>query len=139
MPQRPAIVGSPLMEFEVDSDITAYVDEGDVLTATIKAVKKSNDREVLFTFTLDDQYQTLIHGSTTTRFNTQTECRLRRWAEAALGTDLKIGDVLISDDLIGRRCRVVVGLQEVSEVDQTIQQAYVKQVLPPDELSTIAG
>lgn len=73
-----------------------------------------------------------IWGNTSMVFNTNPNCKLRNWSQSVLNTELDVDYVLDTDDLIGRRCRVVVGHKPGKQKDTgaEIMRQTVADLLP---------
>lgn len=75
-----------------------------------------------------------VWGDTPTTLNSHPECKLRHWAEAALGMELPVGYKLDLDLLLDSDIRVVVGYKEYVKKDGSIgKRNFVKDLMPSRE------
>lgn len=142
----------PTFELE-ESDFAGYIPDDEVKTATVVSVKLAEQNfvdddgkkvmKVEFKFKIIDgsvHDGTDIWGKTPTRFNTHPDCKLRNWAQAILGQSLPPKFRLDTDVLVGRDCRLIIGLREYEKDGQTKQTNYVKDVMPTaDAMASMAA
>ncbi len=114
----------PIYEDRSASQVQGEVmDNHTVVEAEVTTVKEDDSffkdddgntkRQVSFEFTVTDpNYEgRRVWGSTPTTWSTDERCKLRIWAQEILGCEIPAGVPLDTDDLVGKRCRVVVGLR----------------------------
>ena len=90
------------------------VPEGTIVHAVVKAIElKSWDwgDRLNWKFEITDgEYKgMLINDGTSPKLSIDPPSKLYKWATALLGRTLDVGERLDTDDLIGLRCRIVVG------------------------------
>lgn len=126
----------PIPEDEIVAAKVMNVKQVKMLGAGGKPYKNEKGEEVdqvEFSFTVEDSsspYDGLrFWGKTSTTFTTNSNCRLRAWAQEILGQELVPGYALDTDDLVGNPCRVVVGVREYEKEGQTKQTNYAKDVI----------
>lgn len=144
-----------------ESDFKGYLPDDTVMPAEVTRVKMEDKpyqdddgrpvKKVVFKFKMrpdpssewaehagGDQY-----GETSTNFVDHPGCKLRNWAQAILtpGADLPPGYQLDTDVLVGKPCRIVIGLREYTKKGETEkrQTNFVKDVLPPTGVSPQAA
>ena len=133
----------PVFELE-ESNYTGPIPEDEVLKASIVGIKvvtkpfKDDDGEdvkrVEFAFVVNDPGSQWdgqkLWGDTPTRFNDHPDCRLRAWAQEALGgSELPKGFKLDTDQLVGSQVRVVVAQKTYTKDGQEKVRNYVKDLL----------
>lgn len=120
------------------------LEEDDVYEAEVVAVthKKENfqDKETgkdvykyEFKFLIDDETSAWdgknIYGKTGEKFTTHPDCRLYQWVQEILGAQLEPGFEVDTDELIGNRCRIVIGIKEYEKDGQPKTYTHVKDVM----------
>lgn len=133
----------PVFELE-ESNYTGPIPEDEILRAQItgikvvtKPFKDENNEEIKrveFAFVVTQsgsQYDgQKIWGDTPTRFNDHPDCRLRAWAQEALGGgELPKGFKLDTDALVGNEVRIVVAQKKYEKDGQDKVRNYVKDLL----------
>lgn len=112
----------PVISLE-ESAYTGPIPDDEILPVKVVAVKqtiapwKGSGGEDIprfeFSFVVDDpggaHDGTRLRQDTSTIFSTNPNCVLRNWAQEILGHELVPPFDLDTDDLIGNRCRVVIG------------------------------
>lgn len=85
-----------------------------------------------FTINTPGEWETKrIWGNTSLVFNTNPNCKLRNWSQSILNTELDSGFQLDTDDLIGRRARVVVGHKDGKDREgKAVKRQFVADLLP---------
>lgn len=72
-----------------------------------------------------------IWGNTSMVFNTNPNCKLRNWSQSILNTELDVDYQLDTDDLIGRRVRLVVGHKDGKDRDgNPVKRQFAADLLP---------
>lgn len=128
-----------------ESDFAGYIEDGTIYEATVlniglreRKIRDEDVKRIEFKFRLnaDDAHDgQLIWGSTSTRFIDHPNCKLKNWAEALLGRELPSGYRLNTDDLLERRCRVVISKREWTNKDGEEQvRNEVRDVIPTKEV-----
>lgn len=143
----------PTFELE-ESTFAGYLPEDDVKPAEVVAARlvekpyKDDEgnlvKKVEFKFSIIDRDGTHdgtnVWGETPPRFNTHPDCKLRNWASAMLGSELPVGYRLDTDLLVGKECRIVLGLKEYEKDGQQKQRNFVKDVIPSaDAMAAMAN
>ena len=87
-------------------------------------------RKVAFKFhVLDGEHKDRrLWGDTPTTWSSDERCKLRMWAQQIMGRTYAKGEPLNTDDLVGQRCRAVVGVR-TKKADGS-KSNYVSDVLP---------
>lgn len=130
-----------------ESNYAGPIPEDSILAARVTAVaqkkqpfKEDDGSDVYkmeFSFVIEDPNSdfdgTRIWGTTPTRFNNHPDCKLFSWTQELLVTELSAGFNLDTENLVGQRCRAVIGLREYEQDGQTKTRNFVKDVIRPSE------
>ena len=78
-----------------------------------------------------------IWGNTSMLFNMHPNCKLRNWAQVLLGEELERDFELDTDDLIGRKCRIIVKHKPYrdKETKEERKKQFVADLMPPRKSS----
>lgn len=132
-----------ILELE-ESEFAGFIDDGEEFAATVTSIRLKDKpfkdpegnvvKSIEFRFKLisDDGHDGRdIWGETSTRFNTNPECRLKNWSEAILGMFLPPHYKLDTDTLLDQRCVVKIGKKEYEDKEgRPKTRNWVKDVRP---------
>lgn len=132
------------MEEAADSP-SGYIEDGEIFTARLVG---NNEKERKFPsepapvkrvgwkFQIesdDDFHNRTVWGETGDKLVPHPECRLKMWSEALLGHEIPPGYELDLDNLLERRCRIIVGKREYEKDGETRYVNFVREVHPTRE------
>jgi hypothetical protein len=121
----------PVYEDNGSSETYALIEEHEVLVLEVIEVSedtsfyKNDDgtdkKNVVFKFRVmeGEHNDRLLWGRTPTTWSSSDKCKLRQWAEQILNRKIAAGEALNTDDLVGRRCRGVVGVSNKQDGTQS--------------------
>lgn len=124
-----------------ESNFTGYIPDDTEYLATVADISlrertfRDNEtaKRLTFKFKLisDDAHNgEELYGETSTNFTDHPNCRLYRWAETLLGMRLPPHYQLDTDDLLDKRCRVIVQYGTYEKQGQTQEFNRVKDIKP---------
>ncbi len=134
-----------------ESEYAGLIPEDKVFPAEVAAITKMvafKDRDtgddvykIEFKFkieSLDSPWDGLtLKGKTGTKFNTHPDCRLRNWIQEILGTELPAGFSFDTEDLLGTKCRIIIGVNRWKDKNngEDKESNFVKDVLRSEDSS----
>lgn len=116
-----------------DTIIDATISNIEVSVWTDPVTQESR-KNLNWTFTINtpgEWESKRIWGNTSMVFNTNPNCKLRNWSQSVLNTELDVDYVLDTDDLIGRRVRIVVGHKPGKNKEgEAVVRQFASDLLP---------
>ena len=129
----PVYQEKPAQEFPVIEEYTTLDCEVELVEERDSIFRDDDgniQRKVAFKFkVLDGEHvNRRLWGDTPTTWSSDERCKLRQWSQQIMNRQFAKGEPLNTDDLVGQRCRAVVGVRTKKATGE--QSNFVSDVLP---------